>query len=253
MKLFAETIGAGDPTLILLHGLGSNGAVFAPLLRRLAWPGRIIVPDLRGHGRSPHATHYSLAHHAADIVDLLEPDALVHVAGHSMGGAIALVLASGFCGITVNRVTAFGVKLNWSADDLARSRALAEAPVRWFDTREAAAERFVRIAGLSGQVEFSDPVVAAGLVEHNGRFRLAFDNATARVVGPTVVDMIAATPVPLRLFCGSNDPMVSIEELREHDPQAFAIDGCGHNPHVEAPEKVAAIVQELHLARSRRD
>ncbi len=248
MKLFAETIGAGEPTLMLLHGLGANGAVFGPLLRALTWPGRIIVPDLRGHGRSPHGAHYSLAHHAADVVDLLEPDARVHVAGHSMGGAIALVLASGFCGVTVSRVTAFGVKLNWSADDLARSRALAEAPVRWFDTREAAAERFVRIAGLFGQVELTDQVVAAGIVEEDGRYRLAFDNATARVVGPTVVDMIAATPVPLRLFCGADDRMVSVEELREHDPQAFAIEGCGHNPHVEAPEKVATIVREWHLA-----
>ena len=51
-RLFAETIGTGDPTLILLHGLGVNGAVWHPFVEALRWPGRVVIPDLRGHGRS---------------------------------------------------------------------------------------------------------------------------------------------------------------------------------------------------------
>jgi len=147
MNLFVETIGSGEPTLVLLHGLGVNGATFKPLVRVLKWPGRVIVPDLRGHGRSPHAKHYGLAHFAADIADLLDPNARVQVVGHSMGGGVGLVLASGFFGVAVERVTAFGVRMKWTAEDLSKGAAFADSPVRWFDTREAAVERFLRVAG----------------------------------------------------------------------------------------------------------
>src|SRR5262245_37275966 len=58
MPVYSETVGSGSPSLVLLHGLGQNGAVWRPLLAELSgWPGRIVIPDLRGHGRSPHARH----------------------------------------------------------------------------------------------------------------------------------------------------------------------------------------------------
>jgi pimeloyl-ACP methyl ester carboxylesterase len=251
VALFSETVGSGEPTLVLLHGVSANGAVFKPLIRALGdWPGRIVVPDLRGHGRSPHAMHYGIGHHAADVADLFEPGTSVHLAGHSMGGAIALVLANGSYGVTVRTVTAFGLKVNWTPDEFTKGEAFAASPVRWFDTREAAAERFTRVAGLAGFVTDSDPVVDAGIRHEAGRYRLAADNATVRAaMGPTVAAMIAAACAPVRLFCGARDPMVTVAELRAFDPHAFAVDGCGHNPHVEAPEAVAKVVREIHGAR----
>lgn len=246
--LFSETVGNGEPTLVLLHGVSANGAVFRPLVHALAnWPGRIIIPDLRGHGRSPHARHYGLAHHAADIADLLEPHARVDLVGHSMGGGVALVLANGFYGIKVNRVTAFGLKIRWTADELAKGEAFALSPVRWFDTRAQAAERFVRVAGLADRVSPDDPVVDAGIRQEGGRWRLAADNATVRAASISVADMVAAAHVPLRLFCGANDPMVTVDELRVFDREALALEGSGHNPHVDAPEKIAAQIRAWHL------
>jgi pimeloyl-ACP methyl ester carboxylesterase len=35
MRLHVETHGSGSPALVLLHGLGANGAVWGPLLERL--------------------------------------------------------------------------------------------------------------------------------------------------------------------------------------------------------------------------
>jgi pimeloyl-ACP methyl ester carboxylesterase len=245
--LFTQIIGEGEPTLLFLHGVGANGAVFRPLIEALNWPGRIIVPDLRGHGRSPHARHYGMAHHAADVADLLEPHARVDVVGHSMGGAVALVLANGLYGVKVNRVTAFGLKIRWTDEELAKGEAFATSPVRWFDTRDTAAERFVRVAGLADRVALDDPAVEAGIRHEGGRWRLAADNATVRAAGTSVADMIAAAHVPIRLFCGANDPMVSVAELQVFDKDAIALEGCGHNAHVDAPAKVAELIRKWHL------
>jgi pimeloyl-ACP methyl ester carboxylesterase len=247
--LFCETIGEGEPTLMLLHGVGANGAVFRPLVHALAgWRGRIIVPDLRGHGRSPHARHYGMAHHAADVADLLQPHANVHVVGHSMGGAVALVLANGLFGIRVSRITAFGLKIRWSDEELAKGESFATSAVRWFDSRDEAADRFVKVAGLAGRVAPDDPMVDAGIRQEGGRWRLAADNATVRAAGTSVAEMVSVAHAPFRLFCGTNDPMVTVNELRTFDPEAIALEGCGHSPHVDAPERVAALIRAWHLA-----
>jgi pimeloyl-ACP methyl ester carboxylesterase len=246
--LFTETVGAGSPALLLLHGVGVNGAVWQPLMRELAdWPGRIVAPDLRGHGRSPPARHYSMGHHAADVADLFAPGEVVHAVGHSMGGAVALVLASGWFGLNVARVTAFGTKATWSEEELARAAKLADTPARWFDSRAAAADRFLRVAGLFGEIGADAPVVEAGIVQEGGRYRLAADMATVRAAGPLLRDMAAAARAPFRLMCGARDPIVSIAELRACDPDAIEVDGSGHNPHVDAPARLAALIRTLHL------
>lgn len=97
--LHIRTQGSGDAVLLLLHGLGATGEVWTGLTQRLQaqrWQGRVIVPDLPGHGRSaPFSQHYSFGSLAACIAQLIPPASRVVVLGHSLGGAIALTLASG--------------------------------------------------------------------------------------------------------------------------------------------------------------
>jgi pimeloyl-ACP methyl ester carboxylesterase len=71
--LHVRVVGAGSPVLVLLHGLGVNGAAWDPFLAHLSgWPGCIVIPDLRGNGRSLYAGTYSIAAHAADVAALVE-------------------------------------------------------------------------------------------------------------------------------------------------------------------------------------
>ena len=97
VKLWAVEGGSGSPTLVLLHGLGANADVWEgmkPLVRQ-EWPGRWVIPDLRGHGRSGHREPYGYAGHAADIAALLSQHEDVVVVGHSMGGIVGVALATG--------------------------------------------------------------------------------------------------------------------------------------------------------------
>src|ERR1700677_4607879 len=100
----------GDDLLILLHGLGCSkesfdGAFAAPELRGYA----ICALDFPGHGGSSRGLPsdcYSLEA-CADITGQVISRVMakwgydrLHVAGHSMGGAVAVLLPKGECGIT---------------------------------------------------------------------------------------------------------------------------------------------------------
>ncbi len=80
-------------TLIFLHGFGGNARQWQYQVEAFADRYRVIVPDIRGHGRSlTPATDFSMQRLLADLEELLtarkvqEPFVL---AGHSFGGAIA--------------------------------------------------------------------------------------------------------------------------------------------------------------------
>lgn len=84
-----------EPPILLLHGLLGSGANWHGIARRLAGRHRVLVPDLRGHGRSPAGEGISYPAMAADLVELLGTQGIdrATVIGHSMGGKAAMWLA----------------------------------------------------------------------------------------------------------------------------------------------------------------
>src|ERR1041384_3916068 len=89
--LYFTERGSGPP-LLLVHGLMVTGDMFEPVIEHLAIRHRVIVPDLRGHGRSrglPPPYHAAqLASALARLLDHLDIDSAA-VLGYSQGGAIA--------------------------------------------------------------------------------------------------------------------------------------------------------------------
>jgi pimeloyl-ACP methyl ester carboxylesterase len=94
---------AGDPSadpLLFLHGWGLSPRSYAVGITRLTKAGvRVLAPALPGFGGSdgPPLQEIDLAAYAGRIgrlLDVLELDAPVFVAGHSFGGGVALQLAT---------------------------------------------------------------------------------------------------------------------------------------------------------------
>jgi len=93
-NLHYEEYGHGTP-LLLVHGLGSSTLDWEEQIPTLAARYRVIVPDVRGHGRSDKPRErYSIAGFSADLVALIEHLNLepVHFVGLSMGGMIGFQL-----------------------------------------------------------------------------------------------------------------------------------------------------------------
>ena len=88
--LYFTERGAGSP-LLLVHGLMMTGEMFETVIERFATRHRVIVPDLRGHGRSrglpPPFTAEQLASDLSRLLDHLGIGSTAML-GYSQGGAI---------------------------------------------------------------------------------------------------------------------------------------------------------------------
>lgn len=95
--LFVEAHGHGPP-LLLLHGFGGSARNFRRQARALHGRWRVLLPDVRGHARSPGADGpeaCSAERLVADVVRILDREGAARavVGGLSMGAALALEVA----------------------------------------------------------------------------------------------------------------------------------------------------------------
>ncbi|HWI37695.1 MAG TPA: alpha/beta hydrolase [Burkholderiales bacterium] len=243
MKLWHREGGRGSARrLVLVHGLGANADVWVPLQQRL--DRRWLAPDLRGHGRSAHQQPYGYATYAADVAELLQQGEEVDIVGHSMGGVVGMALATGWFGINVRKVLAFGVKIRWAPDEAPKLHALARQPAKLFDTREQAIERYLKVSGLFGLVDPSSATAQSGVREQGDKWRLAADPMINAAAGPDFAPLVRAMQCPLRLAAGSKDPMVDAADMAPYDAQAHIVADAGHNAQVDKPDELWAWVRK---------
>lgn len=97
LTLHYEVDGPADaPTVVLSNSIGTNVALWEPIVPQLAERFRVVRYDSRGHGRSSTpAGDYTMADLAGDIVAILDElgVARAHVVGLSVGGQTGLTFA----------------------------------------------------------------------------------------------------------------------------------------------------------------
>jgi pimeloyl-ACP methyl ester carboxylesterase len=101
-------IGGKGPAIVLLHGYGETGDMWAPLAAVLAHDHTVVVPDLRGMGLSTHpAGGYDKKTQGEDIAGVL--DALkigkVELVTHDIGNMVGYAFAAEY----PDRVTKFAL------------------------------------------------------------------------------------------------------------------------------------------------
>lgn len=88
-------VGGKGPAVVLLHGFGDSGDMWAPVAAKLVKDHTVVVPDLRGMGLSAHPdTGYTKKNEAQDIAGVMDAlhvekaDLVTHDIGNMVGYAL---------------------------------------------------------------------------------------------------------------------------------------------------------------------
>lgn len=254
MTLAHDRCGSGEP-LVLIHGTGSFRRGWNPVLARLAQERDVIALDLPGFGDSaplPAGERATASAFAAAVAGLLDELGLdrPHVAGHSLGGGIAMELAAGGRARTVSGISPTGFWTDLQAAFCRRSLAASVAALRalgpavepiartragrtalynqllgrpWRMDPDAAVAATRNFAGSPG----TDATIAAGL---RGRF-----------------DGDISAELPVTIAWGTRDRLMRPAQAAralERIPHArrVLLPGCGHVPMSDDPGMVARVV-----------
>lgn len=96
--LAVEEHGQGPLPVVLVHGMAGEAGFWSSTIRAVGQSHRLIVPELRGHGRSaqPVDGDYSIEGCAADVAAVIDGLELARVVlvGHSYGASVVMALAA---------------------------------------------------------------------------------------------------------------------------------------------------------------
>lgn len=245
MQLHAREGGAGSSIAVFLHGFGGSGAVWDAVEPLVAKHARTLVYDLPGHGRSAdHGEWTSPRRMASAIGADIERRELkrIHLVGHSLGGAIATLMASAqpawAASLTLVAPGGMGRRIN--------------APLL---RRFAAATDEAALAGALQAMHGPRSQVAPGEIAAHLAWRAVAGNRDrlAQLAGRITPegeqgafpgDMLAALAMPVSVLWGRNDDVVPVEQAGDL-PEGFdvhVLEDAGHMLPQERPDVVAELV-----------
>lgn len=245
VDLYYEEHGQGIP-VIFLHGFPFDHSIWEPLVPMLRDRARLILPDLRGFGRSPVTDEtYTMRLQAEDIarlMDRLEIEKGVLV-GHSMGGYISLAFAQAY----PNRLLGLGLVATQSAADSPERRQAR------YKTAEAVAHKGARVVAsnmvstLTPKVDLVEPISDLILKAPSAGIVGALKGMAER---SDLTGDLSRIAVPAVVLLGSSDqllPRERVEMMAQMMPKGWLVEipNAGHMLMMEDPQAVAAHLIEL--------
>lgn len=254
MSLAYERHGEG-PELVLLHGVGHRRQAWNAVLPLLAPRRTVITVDLPGHGESPAlktAGQPVIEAIGAEILRLLDELGLdkPHIAGNSLGGALALGAGARGRGASVTGLSPAGFwAAPWQfpyAKAVFKTMQAAGANAGPYVPRLAhsAAGRAILNAAIVARPSKVSPEQAEGDAKSFFRAKDAVDEIIA---SPVSFDEPVPDDVKVTIAWGAKDRLLPRSQARvakRHLPNArfVLLPGCGHVPMTDDPELVAKVL-----------
>jgi pimeloyl-ACP methyl ester carboxylesterase len=258
-------IGGHGPVLVLIHGITNSSASWEPVLARLATRFTVIAPDLLGHGDSAKPRgDYSLGANASLMRDLMIAlgRERATIAGHSLGGGIAMQMAYQFPERVERLVLVSSGGLGRQVTPLLRAVALPAAeyvlPLLASQPLVSAGTKvggWIRRIGLGAGSDIS--AMASGFASlQDIEARRAFVH-TARSVIEIGGQRVSATDklylaeaVPTLILWGDRDTIIPARHgIRAHElmpgSRLRIFDGARHFPHHDDPAGFAAEITDF--------
>jgi pimeloyl-ACP methyl ester carboxylesterase len=260
----AYVVGGEGPTLLLIHGVGGDWRTWEPVLDGLALNHHVVAVDLPGHGLSgKEPGDYSLGALASVLRDLCGALGLdrVTVAGHSLGGGIAMQFSYQFPERCERLVL---VASGGLGPDVGLILRLATVPGSelFLSLTAPAARRLVEPVGSAGR---RLRLRTAADVEHYARAYTALADSESRraflgtlrgVVG-TRGQLVGAHDrlylaghMPTLIVWGERDGVLPVDHGRAaHEvipgSRLEIFEGAGHLPQLDDPARFVRVVDDF--------
>jgi pimeloyl-ACP methyl ester carboxylesterase len=252
-SIYYECEGRGPP-LLMIHGLGSSGDDWAFQRGEFARHFTLIMPDLRGSGRSAKPPgQYSIAQFAADSWALLDALGIgsASILGFSLGGAVAQEMALMRPGC-VQKLVLCNALANYRTD----------TPRKWLEARMQVA--LVHLLGLRRTAK----LIANRLFPHEDQApkrqrvvdvvganpKAAYMATINALIGWSALDRIHAIACPVLILAAEFDytPLADKRAEAAHFPRAefVVVEGSRHGTPFDATERFNASVLEFLASES---
>lgn len=253
VELSFDELGSGSDVLLLIHGHPFDRTMWSGLAEFAAGLGwRVVVPDLRGYGRSPMSGNKTtLDLFAADLGALLDRLAIetAVVGGLSMGGQIAMAFAGDF----PDRVRGLFLAATFETPETDEGR----------EARELTARRLLREGVAIYADELLPRMLAAATLEHNADVTAhvrsmmsatSAEGAAAALRGraerPDYEPILRNFDKPSLIVVGDQDEFTTTSDAeRMHgmlrQSELLVIAGAGHMPNLESPRETHGALERL--------
>lgn len=248
VPLHCRITGAGRPVL-LLHGLLGSGSNMGALARHLQERYQILSLDLRNHGRSGQSRVMNYPAMAVDVLHFLERQGVDQCAlvGHSMGGKVAMSLASLIPQRVLSLVVVDICPIAYPADrhdDV--FDALQNLPLSGISSREQADDQLAQSIPDPGLRQFllSNLYRQQGAMAWRANLAALRENRLALAAAPEEGESFAG---PALFIKGEYSDYISeacTASIQKRFPAAELkiISDAGHWPHAEKPAVFNALL-----------
>ncbi len=186
-----------QPAIVVLHGALGSAHQLAEVSEAFKQLAPTYSLNFSGHGGQPFKNVFTIEQFSAELSDFLTSNNLseVNIFGYSMGGYVALKLAS--MDTRIKKIFTLGTKYNWTVESAIHETKMLD----------------------STKIEEKVPKFAQALNERHAPndWKLVLEKTKAMMLSlgqnPTLSqDILASINIPVAIGIGTDDNMVSIEE-----------------------------------------
>jgi abhydrolase domain-containing protein 6 len=235
------------PTVVLIHGFAANKENWVRFAAHLVSEYHVVIPDLPGHGESVkdfnlgyrYADHVQYLH---EILGLMKIEQF-HMAGNSMGGAVACLYAAAYPDQVKSLLLIDPAGIFRYESEL--TKLIKEGKNPLIVKEPADFEKLMAFA-LEKQPYIPWPiagVMAEKAVENQAINQKMFADMHVSQ-GFEFEDAIQHIKAPTLIFWGAEDRVVSVKNATLFEQlipgsHKIVFEGVGHAPMIEIPEKSA--------------
>ncbi|WP_424962609.1 alpha/beta fold hydrolase [Ekhidna sp.] len=251
MKLNFRTLGEGDP-LIIMHGVFGSSDNWQTLGKVFAERFKVYLVDLRNHGNSPHSDEFDYDVMVKDVVELMDDEDLkkAHILGHSMGGKVAMHLATQHTNRVDKLIVVDIAPKYYPPHHQEIFEGFHSVDLDSLENRKDADEQMAKVISNFGVRQF---ILKNLDRKKDGSFGWKLNvNAIERAidkVGEGIEGDVSFEGTTL-FIAGSKSDYITDEDhdlIREHFPKALiaSVKDAGHWVHAEKPKELGEMVMEF--------